>query len=132
VGLVLELIQVGAGADLQGAPAPADASMENGEGEGEEVVEEKKKNGEKERKKKKSAPLSLMKVLPFELRKKTLDIRQRLKMKVESAIKFSPPRILSWIRHWVGGSLLRFASLFVFIFAMMMEHAWMYIQCSFC
>jgi hypothetical protein len=31
-----------------------------------------------------------MKVLPLELRKKTLDTRQRSKTKVESTIKFSP------------------------------------------
>jgi hypothetical protein len=32
------------------------------------------------------------------LRKEMLNTRQRLKMKVELAIKFSPPKILSWIR----------------------------------
>jgi hypothetical protein len=36
-----------------------------------------------------------MKVLPLEFRKETLNTRQRLKTKVELAIKFSPPRILS-------------------------------------
>jgi hypothetical protein len=63
--------------------------MENGEGEGEEVVEEKKER--KRGRRRNQLPLSPMKVLPLELRKKTLDTRQRLKTKVELAIKFSPP-----------------------------------------
>jgi hypothetical protein len=64
--------------------------MENGKGEGEEEVK-KRKNREKERKKKRPALLSPMKVLSLELRKEALDTRQKLKTKVEPAIKFSPP-----------------------------------------
>jgi hypothetical protein len=71
--------------------------MENGEGEGEEVVEEKMEI--KRGRRRNQPPLSPMKVLPLKLRKKALDTRQRLKTKIELAIKFSPPRILSWIRH---------------------------------
>jgi hypothetical protein len=40
-----------------------------------------------------------MKVRSLELRKETLDTGQMLKMKVEPTVKFSPPKILSWIRH---------------------------------
>jgi hypothetical protein len=65
--------------------------MKNGEGEGEEVVEEKRKMERKRGRWRNQPPLSSMKVLALELRKKTLDTRQRLKTKVESAIKFSPP-----------------------------------------
>jgi hypothetical protein len=46
-----------------------------------------------------------MKVRLLELRKEVLDTGQRLKMKVEPAVKFSPPRILSWIRHWMEGTM---------------------------
>jgi hypothetical protein len=45
-----------------------------------------------------------MKVRPLELRKEALDTGQRLKTKVEPAVKFSSPMILSWIRHWVYGT----------------------------
>jgi hypothetical protein len=68
--------------------------MENGEDEEEEVTKEKRKIERKRGRRRNQPPLSLVKVLPLELRKKTLDTRQRL-TKVESAIKFSPPRILS-------------------------------------
>jgi hypothetical protein len=52
----------------------------------------KKKNGEKEMKKKRPAPPEPpMKVRSLELRKKALDTLHRLKMKVEPAVKFSPP-----------------------------------------
>jgi hypothetical protein len=62
------------------------------EGEGEEEVEERKKIEEKERKKKRPAPPEPpMKVRPLELRKEALDTLQRLKMKVEPAVKFSLP-----------------------------------------
>jgi hypothetical protein len=51
----------------------------------------KRKMERKRGRRRNQPPLSPMKVLPLELRKKTLDTRQRLKTKVESAIKFSPP-----------------------------------------
>jgi hypothetical protein len=73
--------------------------MENREGEGEEVVEERRKIERKRGRRKNQSLLSPMKVLSLKLRKKMLNTRQRLKTKVELAIKFSPPRILSWIRH---------------------------------
>jgi hypothetical protein len=73
--------------------------MENGEGEGEEMMEERRKMERKRGTRGNQFPLSPMKVLSLELRNETLDTRQRSKTKVEPAIKFSPPRILSWIRH---------------------------------
>jgi hypothetical protein len=65
--------------------------MENGEGEGEEVVEERRKMERKRGRRRNQPPLSPMKVLPLEFRKEMLNTRQRLKTKVELAIKFSPP-----------------------------------------
>jgi hypothetical protein len=76
------------------------------------VVEEKRKMERKRGRRRNQPPLSPMKVLPLELRKKTLDTRQRLKIKVEPAIKFSPPRILSWIRHWLQVSVSNVSSVF--------------------
>jgi hypothetical protein len=49
--------------------------MENGEGEGEEVVEERRKIERKRERRRNQPPLSLVKVLSLELRKKTLDTR---------------------------------------------------------
>jgi molecular chaperone GrpE (heat shock protein) len=69
--------------------------MENGEGVGEEEVEERKKKVERKRGRRRDQPP--MKILLLELRKEALNTRQRLKMKVESVVKFSLPRILSWI-----------------------------------
>jgi hypothetical protein len=54
-----------------------------------------KKWREREEEEEETSPLSPMKVLPLELRKEMLNTRQRLKTKIELAIKFSPPRILS-------------------------------------
>jgi hypothetical protein len=54
---------------------------------------------EREEEEETSPPKLLKKVLSLELRKEVLDIRQRLKTKVESVVKFSPSKILSWIRH---------------------------------
>jgi hypothetical protein len=65
--------------------------MKNGEGEGEEVVEERRKMERKRGRRRNQPPLSPIKVMPLELRKKMLNTRQRLKTKVELAIKFSPP-----------------------------------------
>jgi hypothetical protein len=65
--------------------------MENGEGEGEEVVEKRRKIERKRGRRRNQPPLSLIKVLPLEFRKEMLNTRQRLKTKVELAIKFSPP-----------------------------------------
>jgi hypothetical protein len=64
--------------------------MENREGEGEEVVEERRKIERKRGRRKNQSLLSPMKVLSLKLRKKMLNTRQRLKTKVELAIKFSP------------------------------------------
>jgi hypothetical protein len=58
--------------------------MENGEGEGEEVVEERRKIERKRERRRNQPLLSLVKVLLLELRKKTLDTRQRSKTMVES------------------------------------------------
>jgi hypothetical protein len=61
----------------------------------------KEKQWREREEEKETSPLSPMKVLPLEFRKKMLNTRQRLKTKVELAVKFSPPRILSWIRHCI-------------------------------
>jgi hypothetical protein len=66
--------------------------MENGKGEGEEEVEKRRKIERKRgTRPRDQPPLSPMKVMSLELRKKTLFYRQKLKTKVEPAIKFSPP-----------------------------------------
>jgi hypothetical protein len=64
-------------------------------------VEERRKMERKRGRRRDQPP---MKVRPLELRKEALDTGQRLKTKVEPAVKFSSPMILSWIRHWVYGT----------------------------
>jgi hypothetical protein len=58
-----------------------------------------KKWRDREEEEETSPPEPSMKVRPLELKKEALNTGQRLKTKVEPAVKFSPPRILSWIRH---------------------------------
>jgi hypothetical protein len=57
-------------------------------------VEERRKMERKRGGGRNQSPSS-MKILPLELRKETLDTGQRLKTKVEPAIKFNSPEILS-------------------------------------
>jgi hypothetical protein len=69
-------IRGGSKGGLEGSSPPtADASMKNREGEGEEVVEERRKMERKRGRRRKQLPLSPMKILSLELRKKTLDTR---------------------------------------------------------
>jgi hypothetical protein len=58
-----------------------------GEGEGEEEVEERRKMERKRGRRRDQPPI---KVRPLERRKEALDIGQKLKTKVEPAVKFSP------------------------------------------
>jgi hypothetical protein len=58
------------------------------------VVEERRKIERKRGGRRNQFPSSI-KILPLELRKETLDTGQRLKTKVEPAIKFNSPGILS-------------------------------------